>query len=277
MTNPAEVPSTAVTRTAPKFPEPIQHAIDLARMKRAVAKEVAKLSWGAAMTREACEAIAEWGQQHAVDVTTEIHILGNRIYLNADFYKRKLGEMVAANLVDWFKSDFIHHDVRLEKLAAEGDEDARTEIHRRQRLRIKYNVPENAKAACVFSLKLKALDEPIIGVKWCGEGRKDPVGDQFPTETSETRAIRRALKLAVSHVPSIASRVGPAELAAKALESTIDAAHATAKEEIKALRAVNTPIPVKGTLTADEYADTRTIRPTTAQLDIEMGDPSDLE
>src|SRR6478735_2189590 len=120
MTNPPEGTSTAVTKTAPKFPEPVQTAIDLARMKRAVAKEVAKLSWGAAMTREACEAIAEWGQQHQVDVTTEIYILGNRIYLNADFYKRKLGEMIAALLVDGFRSDFIHHDLRLEKLATEG-------------------------------------------------------------------------------------------------------------------------------------------------------------
>lgn len=271
MTNPApEVPSTAVVKAGPKFPEPIQNAIDLARMKRAVAKEVAKLSWGAAMTREACEAIAEWGQQHAVDVTTEIYILGNRIYLNADFYKRKLGEMIAADLVDWFRSEFVHHDVRLEKLTAEEDAEAKVVMNRRQSLRIKYNVPENAKSACVFSLKLKSLEEPIIGVKWCGDGRKDPVGDQFPTETSETRAIRRALKLAVSHVPAIANRVGPAELAAKALESTISSAHATVKEEVKELRRINAPTPVRGTLTADEYCASGPVKPTPAQLDIEM-------
>lgn len=253
MTNPPE--GTAVAKRAPEFPAHIQNALDLTRMSRAVAKEVAKLSWGAALTREACEAIAAWGQQHAVDVTTEIHILGNRIYLNADFYKRKLGEMVAANLVDGFKADFIHHDTRLEKMAKDGDQEALTEMHRRQKLRIQYNVPEGVEAACVFSLKLKALDTPIVGVKWCGKGsgRKDPVGEQFPTETSETRAIRRALKLAVSHVPSIATKVGPAELAAKALESSIGIAHEQVKEELKVLAATNRPTALKPA--EDPYAE----------------------
>jgi hypothetical protein len=52
---------------------------------------------------------------------------------------------------------------------------------------------------------------------------KDPVGEEFPVETSETRAWRRCLKLLVSHVPDEVRRIQMAEEDAQvSLSSVID-------------------------------------------------------
>lgn len=210
------------------LPEPIRQALQLRRMVNEVAKELSGMSWGAAVTDSTRRAMAEWGQTHGVDVVTEIDILGNRIYLNSKFYQRKLSEMVAAGKVDYFYSDHIQHDERLEKMAKDGNEAARKELGRREMERIYYNIqPDNIAGACAFHVKVKGLDREVMGAKWCGpnSGRKDPVGAEFPSLTAESRAIRRAMRLLVSHVPEMAGSLGPAELAAKALEITIHADH----------------------------------------------------
>ena len=91
-------------------------------------------------------------------------------------------------------------------------------------------------------------------------------------ETESPHAIRKAMTLAVSHVPTIAQAIGPAELAAKALESSIDLAHGQVQEELKVLDQVNSPKRLVSL--GDGYADTRTTPATPAQIELgrEPGD-----
>lgn len=236
---------TALTATAeedPKgfgqFPVAIRQALEMRKLANAVAGEIAKLSWGKAIERSTARAIADWGQSHHVDVITEIDFLGNKPYLNARFYLRRLAEQVSEGLVDYAVPDFIHYDARLEKLAAQVDEegkltmvakDALAELDRRIGVRIQYGVPDAAAGACVFRVKLHNLSREVVGVNWCGGGtgahkaggKGDPVGDMEPVKTAESRAARRCLRLLVSHMPKVAQEIGQTEAALEAFSGRI--------------------------------------------------------
>lgn len=210
-----------------KLPPEMQQQIQLRRMMNKVAAQIAGLSWGQNISADTARALAEWGRRYNVDVTQEIDILGNRVYLNARFYLRRLGELIAGGLVDYAYADHIHPDARLEALGPAGQQEA----ERRTFERVRYNVPEKAAAIVAFHVKMRALSEDIVGVSWCGNGvrKSDPVGDAEPTKTAESRAARRALRQIVSHVPALAGEVESVMTALPEVEARIQQEHAALK------------------------------------------------
>jgi hypothetical protein len=243
-----------------KLPVEFQQAIEMRKMQNQIAGQLASTNWGKGMDLNMRRAIADWGQQFRVDVTTEIHVLGGNIYLNAAFYIRQLSEMIAAGLVEYAFADHVEEDSRLSKLGPEGE----GEMTRRLRERIKHGVPDKAVSAVVFRVKLRAMDREVVGVKWCGGGtrKNDPVGDDKPVETSESRAARRAMRLLTSHVPpATAERVGTIEGAAERLTERMHAhyereANRIATHEARSLTAGKSSVPVSSLADpSNPYAD----------------------
>jgi len=211
--------STAMTTPAARpsiLPPEVLAAIEHRKAQNAVVAQLAALNWGKALDAETRRAVANWGRDNNVDVITEIDLLGGNISPNARFYLRKLGEMIAAGLVEYAVADYIQVDPRLLKI---GTPEAHAEDERRAMQRIKHAVPDAAAAACCFRVKLHSLTEEIVGVKWCGGGTRkgDPVGDAFPIESSASRAARRAMRIIASHVPRVQAEMARLETTGAAL------------------------------------------------------------
>jgi hypothetical protein len=185
-----------------------QKQIDARRAHGLMVQQIKSAVWAKEFDANTIRAVAEWARVNGVDPVTEIDVLGGRIYLNARLYERILSQLIGAGQIDFARKDWIHLDRRIEKLADEGDQEMKAESRRRMKLRIQYNVPDNADAACVYRVKHQQLTEEVTGVKWHEPGKKrtikkrdggsftvdaDPVGDQFPFETIETRALRRCM------------------------------------------------------------------------------------
>lgn len=193
-----------------KLPPEMQALVELRRANNIIAAQIAETNWGKGMDLESRRSISEWGRRHEIDVTTEINVLGGNVYINANFFLGRLAKMVERGLVEYAIADHVEVDPRLA--------DFPDELTRRKRERIRYQLPENAKAAVVARIKLFKVPVEFTAAKWCGNrgtnagGKlKDPVGEEFPVETSETRAFRRCLKLLVSHIPDEIRRIQMAE------------------------------------------------------------------
>lgn len=177
--------------------------------------------WGKNLGEASIRALITWGKAWDVDVATEVDILGGNIYRNANYYLRKLAELVDLEVVDYACADYVHIDDRLEKL---GTPAAIAEIGRRLGERIKYGLRDESAAACVFRIKLHNLSEEIIGTAECGwtgkgskPGKSDPVGNSEPVKTSETRSIRRAMRKVTTHIPAFDAKEKALDEAAKSL------------------------------------------------------------
>lgn len=218
-----------VAMTAPAsvgtLPVQLQQALELRKLSNQVAGKIAELNWGNKLDLGTRRAIADWGRQYGVDPTTEIHVLGGNIYLNAAYYLRRLAGLIERGLIEYAYADHIEHDERLDALGDDGV----GEKNRRLRARIQYQVPDKAVSAVAFRVKLRKMDREIVGAKWCGGGtqKNDPVGDAKPVETSESRAARRAIRQIVTHVPMAASEMMAVEDAAETLSERIVTAEAT--------------------------------------------------
>jgi hypothetical protein len=180
-----------------------------------------------------------------VDVATEVDILGGNIYRNANYYLRKLAEMVDLELIDYAVADYVHVDERLTTLNTQA---ATLEIGRRLDERIKYGLRDESVAICIFRIKLHTLSEETIGFAecgWKGPGRKpgkpDPVGDTEPVKTSVTRATRRAMRQIVTHIPAFEAKENALDEASKALGTQLGQEIHDTKEE---LRKRNERVPV---------------------------------
>lgn len=202
------------------LPPEILAAIELRKAQNLVTAQLAALNWGKALDVEARRAVAEWGRRNNVDVTTEIDVLGNNIYLNARFFLRKLSDMIDAGLVDYAVDDYVHTDPRLAKI---GTDAATREDERRAMERIKWGIPDAATGACVFRVKLKSMAEEVTGASWCGGGtrKNDPVGEAEPVKTSASRAARRAMRKLASHLPRVAKDMADLEASGKAIGITV--------------------------------------------------------
>lgn len=218
---PAVIPAdpTKAERKSSLPPE-ILAAIELRKAQNLVTAQLAALNWGKALDIEARRAVAEWGRRNNVDVTTEIDVLGNNIYLNARFFLRKLSDMIDAGLVEYAVDDYVHADARLAKI---GTEQAIREDERRAMERIKHGIPEAATGACIFRVKLKSMSEEVTGANWCGGGtrKSDPVGEAEPVKTAGSRAARRAMRKLASHLPRLAKDMADLEASGKAIGVTV--------------------------------------------------------
>jgi hypothetical protein len=201
------------------LPAGVQERLQMRRLSNQVAGELAKMNWGSKLDLETRRAVADWGRQFRVDVTTEIHVLGGNVYLNVAFWLRKLSEMIESGIVEHAYADHVEDDPRLKKLGPEGE----GEYSRRLRERIMHAIPDAAASAVVFRIKLRSMEKEVVGVKWCGGGtrKSDPVGDAMPVETSESRAARRAMRQLASHVPAEADGIEALEESAEMLSQRV--------------------------------------------------------
>lgn len=257
--------TTAVTapESAGHLPPALMAALEARKAANIMASKIAETNWGKALDLPTRRAVSEWGLRHNVDVTTEIDVLGGRVYLNAAFYLRKLAGMVAAGLVDYAFPDFVQADKRLDDHDADW---ARIERDRRIMERIKWGVPENAAAACVFRVRLKSMNREIVGVNWCGGGvrKGDPVGDAEPAKTAATRAARRAMRQITTHITETARAIAEAEAEAVQVGIVIDEETQRVESQIAENNMVGRKA-LKGGTTGDPFAEDR-------QADQELND-----
>jgi hypothetical protein len=202
----------------------------------AVAQTIAGLTWGRNLGADVCRAIAEYCRRYETDAATEVDVLGGRIYRNAAYYIRRGTELRREGMIRDVIVDQIAADPRLTRLATATDEvgaAASAEMRRREWLRIKHGVPEEAKGACVVTI-VPADGAPVIGCNWAGCGKTtaagkmaDPVGEADPSKTAETRAYRRAWRHLVDTIPALKAHEDEADEEGKAVSEVV-------REEIKA-------------------------------------------
>jgi hypothetical protein len=231
---------------------PAQQAqIEERRAHSLMVQQIKGAVWAKEFDAYTIRAVAAWSQANDIDPVTEVDVLGGNIYINSRYYERILSRLIGAGQIDYARPDWVHVDTRLAHLAAEGDADAREESHRRQLARIEFNLHENADAACVYRIKHRLMQQEITGAKEHVPGRKrtikkkdgssftvdaDPIGDQAPTETIETRALRRAMLKLKEAFPDI-------RIASSRDDDTIaisDVLH-SARDEVRANQAPERP------------------------------------
>jgi hypothetical protein len=211
-----------------ELPAAVRAAVEQRKMLARAAAELATTSWGAKLDMGVRVAVARWGEVQGVDIATEIDVLGGRIYKNTRYYYRKLGELEARGVVAYARADHVHADPRLAKLAgAKGPnaEKAAEEMARREWERVLHGLPDEATGACVFRIGLRQPDgsvREVTGAKACGvPGKSDPVGTAHPMETSESRAMRRAMLKLAGEEPAVRGLVEVDSDEGMALESAV--------------------------------------------------------
>jgi hypothetical protein len=186
---------------------------DLARQQqeRAFVAASTKATWAKNLDPDALLKLAGWAKERDLDLLLEFHILGGSAgYVNAKWYQRQLGDLVADGIVDYAYYDVVNKDARLDTLAkgtgAEA-EWAKGEATRRMRERVAYGLPEEATAAVVWHVKLDRMAREVTAAQAAGgyrgktgEGKlKDPIAEEFPRETAITRGVRKVM-LSLAHV-----------------------------------------------------------------------------
>ena len=270
MTSPTAEPSTAVAAPKQDFlgalPAPLRAAYELRQADALMRSEVAKQSWGEKLDNKQRYAISAFCQRHNLDPTM-IDLLGGKLYRNANFWLDRLAKMFAAGKVEYAYADFITVDPRIDRIAADQSdpkraEQYRLEKNRREDERVKYQVLDDALAACVFRVKLKGVDE-ITGCKPVMASGNDPVGKANPVLTTETRSARRALRKLVEVVPEIRQSWEVMEQDWKSLSATVtvgDVEHDDGRPAPIALpggatfRAAGGNVPLVSSGVADAYA-----------------------
>lgn len=198
------------------LPDAVKAQLTIQRQRNIVAAQIAGTNWGKGLDLETRRALADWANRAGIDPATELNVLGGSFYKNAYYYMRRLSEMADAKMVVYAYVDHVEVDARLVTMANRTDNTeiaaaARAEIDRRTMMRIQYAIPDKATGASIFHIMLTTVPHEFSAAKWCGGGTraKDPVGDEFPVETSETRSIRRTMRLVALQNPAFKSLVEP--------------------------------------------------------------------
>jgi hypothetical protein len=195
-----------------------ENDIELARITNMVAAAIASLSWGGNMSGAMRRAWAEYGRRYDVDPITEMDNLGGTPYVNADWFKRKLGELRMAGVIKSVKLEHIHADARLDALR-KSDTDVPDEIRAEAARRwfdalfkrVKFNAPDKAEAICVCTITL-ADGSTIEACKWAGNGTSvkqprsggasapNPIAENNAAAYVESSSQRRAALQLFSHL-----------------------------------------------------------------------------
>jgi len=224
------------TRPARELSPEVQSAIDERKARNLMVAAIRGTQWGSNIGPEVQRSIAEYCRQNNLDPVRHVEVLGGRIYLTAELYDEKGAPLIRSGAIVPAEPDYINTDKRLDALVEAGVADAVTEQNRRMWLRIKYNVPEEAKAAVVQRFTIAASGATVIGVNWCGgTGRTDPVGNTEPAKTAQTRARRRAWKQIADIIPGYAEIIQPLEATARAVSETLPVAVVEASHGPRAL------------------------------------------
>lgn len=266
---PSRIPATLSQQPIVELPLEVRQQLELRRMMNQVASAIANLSWGKALDVPTRRAIAEYCHKYGVDPLTEVDILGGNLYINADYWKRRMGELRQQGIIADFRLDHIHRDERLEKIMndtnapAEYRRKATDEWYRTQFERARHNVPEQAAAACVCYIWLAVGGHPVEGCKWGGNDTSvmqprsgggsspNPIVENNPELSVESQSIRRAMVMVASHLPAVLPNPEAMAADAKLLAASIDDAKARDAAIDAAQPKGFTPIP--GTA-ADPYA-----------------------
>jgi hypothetical protein len=185
----------------------VKHALTLKRQRNIVTAQIAETNWGKGLDLETRRAVADWAQAVGIDPATELNVLGGNFYKNAYYYLRRQAELLEAGIIEYAYAEHVELSPDLLEMAKRHDEHgawAQEELTRRARQRILYNIPAKAESSVVWHVKVRGVPVEFTAAKWCGGGtrKKDPVGDEFPVETSETRAARRTMRLLADWRPS---------------------------------------------------------------------------
>lgn len=239
MTAPQSEPMDEPTGTTLAHASP--HAAMLAQREymRTVQREIRNKSWGKDLPERTLKSVVLWCEKRGLDAATEVDILGGNIYIKADYYLRRLAQMIGDDRVEYAYPDHVHEDPRLLELAsntkapADIRENATREYYRRAMERSKYNLSDRATAAVVYRVKVKGMTEEVVGAKQCGGGvrKGDPVGDDRPVETAETRAARRACRQVIDKFPDLKAEMDIVESEAQLLSVQVHAVRAEAAIE----------------------------------------------
>ena len=166
------------------------------QMVRRAAQEIAAMSWGKELSQAARAAIAFFAYECGTNPVTHWIVLGGNLYDTSALWFD-----LATSQPDYegYEVNHINDDERLED----------NERHSRRLLRAKYNIPEDVKGACIVTIWKRLPTGQIrafSGVNHAGNRQgfnarkgaqgliKDPIGEQDPGKTAETRAFRRAAK-----------------------------------------------------------------------------------
>lgn len=210
--------SNAVAKREPKpLPADMQARVDDMKMRNAIIAQIRGAMWGKDLNETQIRALAQYCRENNLDAVRHVEVLGGKPYLTAEFYDERGAWLIRDGLVVPDQPDYIHADERLDKLAAAGDPWGKQESERRLRARIQFGVPESAKAAVVQRMRIVQSGAVVVGVNWCGTGRRDPVGDAEPTKTAQTRARRRAWRQIAEVIPAYGNVVRPVEARATAI------------------------------------------------------------
>ncbi|KKM99348.1 hypothetical protein LCGC14_1148740 [marine sediment metagenome] len=166
------------------------------QMVRRAAQEIALMSWGKDLSQAARAAVAFFAYECGTNPVTHWIVLGGNLYDTS-----LLWFDLATSQPDYegYESRHINDDDRL-------DDASRAE---RRSLRAQYNIPEDVKGACIVTIWKRLANGQLrafSGVNHAGNRQgfnarkgaagliKDPIGEQDPGKTAETRAFRRAAK-----------------------------------------------------------------------------------
>jgi hypothetical protein len=233
---------TAMTKAGPEQVNAAQermHALTQQRREEgALTKAILGSMWGNNIDEHVARGLARYCRTHGIDAA-EIDVLGGKPYLNAKYYTRRLIEQVGPSAIQYLKSDHIEEDPRLvemieEQIPDDADEEtkadllerrrwARREHFRRKQERITHGLSDKAPAAVVCRLKLVGNADEFVGADEAGMKKRkkvkkrngegffevdaDPVGDEHPRKTAETRARRRCLLQVVNTFPALSERL----------------------------------------------------------------------
>lgn len=264
-------------RPAPRTSLTPRAAARLAEIKARNAMVVAinNESWGAKLTPLQQRAFAEYMRRFRLDIS-EIDNLGGRPYRNGRYYMRRGAELTREGRLVAFFGEHIGPDPQLDKLARDESVDAETRVWARaeslRRLRecIRHAVPADATHAYVVTLTMRIGDTDkaitMEGCKWYVPGRTkkvwkngkqidvnaDPVGTDNPATSVETRAWRRAGRLAFAEIPELREEEELMERAADDTEAAVIEEAVRAEEANESAAVTGRPIDHGGD---DPYAE----------------------
>lgn len=207
------------------------------RARNGMVQAIAGESWGNKLTPLQQRAFAEYIRRFRLDIS-EVNNLGGRPYRNGNYYMRRVAELASEGKVEWYKGEHIGPDDRLDFMAKNGDQWAIDEQTRRLRECIRLGVPATATHVYLVTIKMVALQLPTEGVKWYEPGKQkmgwskevrgkremvdaDPVGDENPELSVETRAWRRAGRIAAAEIPELRAQEELMELAADETQQSV--------------------------------------------------------
>lgn len=260
----AQSPETPVVEAKPAkytLTPKAQARLHEIKARNAMVEAIAGESWGAKLTPIQQRAFAEYLRRFHLDIS-EIDNLGGRPYRNGRYYMRRVSELAAQGRVEWYEGVHIGPDDRLAFHAANGEQWATDEQLHRLKECIRLGVPADATVVYVVRIKMIELGNPTEGVKWFAPGREklgwskdvkgkremvpaDPVGEENPITSTETRAWRRCGRLAAAEIPELRDQEAEMEYAATATQEAV-IAEAVRADDIDA-RAEITPRPVATT------------------------------